>query len=33
MTGVLYWGSWAFLAALLASVAWLGYLARTADHD
>ena len=30
---LLYWCSWAFLAALLGATAWLGFLARMADHD
>lgn len=33
MTGLLYWSSWAFLLVLVAATAWLGYLARMADHD
>jgi hypothetical protein len=33
VTALLYWLSWIFLAALIASAAWLGYLARAADHE
>jgi hypothetical protein len=33
MTTLLYWLGWVFLASLAASTAWLGYLAREADHE
>ncbi len=33
MTELLYWLGWAFLAALVATTAWLAALARMADHD
>jgi hypothetical protein len=33
MTALLYWFGWAFLAALVATTAWLAALARMVDHD
>ena len=33
MTAPLYWLGWAFLAALVATTAWLAALAHVADHD
>jgi hypothetical protein len=33
MTALLYWLGWVFLAALVATTAWLAALARVADHD
>jgi hypothetical protein len=29
----LYWLGWVFLLALAAATAWLGVLARVADHE
>lgn len=33
MSTLLYWLGWVFLAALVATLAWLTALARVADHD
>ena len=33
MIALLYWLGWLYLALLVAAVAWLAYLGRSADHD